>query len=151
MRVPEYFWNGVTGTVEEIGREKQITTLQPDIENLLRAYANINGAYRTSELLISAVRACFDSGARLRSGARDRSGENEWLSDDVLTVMNNEFHLTPEQQEEVARRRIAIELRHQRNPLSSRLSYIDLLIDHGKAREARQGLGRHQCRRPAGV
>ena len=137
VRVPEYFWNGVTGTVEEIGREKQITTLQPDIENLLRAYANINGAYRTSELLISAVRACFDSGVDygwvLAIGA-----ENEWLSDDVLTVMNNEFHLTPEQQEEVARRRIAIELRHQRNPLSSRLSYIDLLIDHGKAREARQ-------------
>ena len=50
VRVPETFWNGVTGTIEEIGRAKQLATLQPDFDKLLRAYVNINGAYRTYEL-----------------------------------------------------------------------------------------------------
>jgi len=137
VRVPESFWIGVTGTLAEIGAAKQITTLQPDVEKLLREYANINGAYRTYELLSSAIHACFDSGVDydwvLTIGA-----ENEWLSDELLRSLNAEFHLTLEQQESVARRLVDNALRHGSGALLQRMAYIDLLIEHGKSSEAQR-------------
>jgi thioredoxin-like negative regulator of GroEL len=137
VRVPESFWSGFTTTVEEIGKAKQIPALRPDIEKLLRGYANINGSYRTFELLNAAMRACLESGVDygwvLNIGA-----ENEWLSDELLSSIDREFHLTADQQEEIARRRIDLALQRQKFVLDFRMRLIDLLIEHGKIAAAQQ-------------
>ncbi len=140
VRVPEGFWRGVTGTLEEIGKAKQILALRPDIEKLLRGYININDGYRSQELVGAAVQACFDS-----------SEDCDWTLDfEQNAGWWGEFRLTPAQQEEIARRTIAIaekrtsEVVGERrdaaeNQLAQqRLSYIQLLMDHGKLKEAQQ-------------
>jgi hypothetical protein len=137
VRVPETFWSGVTGAIDEIGRAKQITTLQPEIEKLLRGYSNINGAYRTYELLNSAMHACLESNVDY-GWVLTIASDSEWLSDELLNGIGTEFHLSPEQQEEIARRRIDLAVRHSGGALIARLSYIELLLDHGKTREAQQ-------------
>jgi thioredoxin-like negative regulator of GroEL len=137
VRVPENFWSGVTSSIEAIGREKQLATLQPDIDKLLRAYVNINGAYRTYDLLISAVRASFDSGVDY-GWVFSIGADNEWLPDELLDGISREFHLTPDQQEELARRRIQVAERHATDAASYRFDYINLLLDHDKPRDAQQ-------------
>jgi thioredoxin-like negative regulator of GroEL len=161
-RVPEDFWNGVTATVEEIGQAKQLNTLRPDIEKLLRAYININGGYRSDELLSAAVRACFESGEDF--GWVLALAENvEWLPDQILNGLAMEFHLSAEQQEQIARLRITVAIQQasqvvgashdegEGQVLQARLHYIDLLLEHGKTSEAQQAwnaVPREQRQRP---
>ena len=156
VRVPEGFWSGVSATFEEIGHARQISTLRPDIEKLLRGYVNINGEYRSQELMGAAVHACFESGANC-----------DWaleLSDDLAWwYESGEVHLTAEQEEEIARRSIAIAVlrstevagenrdRAEVEVLNKRFRYIGLLLDHGKYKEAQQAwdaLSRDQREKP---
>jgi thioredoxin-like negative regulator of GroEL len=143
VRVPEGFWSGISATFGEIGRARQISALRPDIEKLLRGYVNINGEYRSQELMGAAVHACFESGANC-----------DWalaLSDDLAWWYEaGELHFTAEQQEEIARRSIAIAALHatevvgesrgaaEFQVLDKQLKYIGLLLDHGKYKEAQQ-------------
>ena len=153
VKVPESFWIGVTTTIGEIGRAKQIATLRPDIEKLLRGYVNINDGYRSQELIGSAVHACFES-----------SEDCDWtlaLAENV--GWSSEFPLTPEQQEQIARRSIAIAVQRSSEVVGAsrdaadyrvveqRLGYIGLLLNHGKLKEAQQAwdaLPREQRERP---
>ena len=99
VKVRESFWSGVATTFEEIGRAKQISALRPDMEQLLRGYININGGYRSEELLSSAMHACFESGEDY-GWVLTLAGTIDWVPDELLNGLEREFHLTPEQQEE---------------------------------------------------
>jgi thioredoxin-like negative regulator of GroEL len=138
VRVPETFWSGLPATFAEIGRAKQIETLRPEIETLLRGYVNINGGYRAGELVGAAVHACFES-----------SQDCDW----ILAFADNAdgwggFQFTAEQQEAIERHNIAVEVQRTNELAGSshdaaeyqvyrqRLSYIELLLTHGKPKEA---------------
>ena len=148
VRVPESFWNGVTATLGDIGRAKQFNTLRGDVEKLLRGYVNINGDYRSDELLDSAVRACFAAGEDY--GWVLALTPNYNVSDSFLETLISEFHLTPEQEEEVLRRGIVNAARaaaglagqdrdwKEQWVVERRLHYVELLLDHGKKKEAQQ-------------
>jgi cellulose synthase operon protein C len=56
-RVPEAFWRDARSTFEEIGRQKAMAALRPELESLLRTYLRRNGTYRSEPLMQGAIAA----------------------------------------------------------------------------------------------
>jgi predicted Zn-dependent protease len=101
VAVPSDYWDTVTSTILDSGRNRVLAQLQPDIRSLLLDYMNRNQGYQLEPLLNASLQASIDSGSDVA-----------WVVDVAAHAVDAEFALvtlqqapglTPDQQEAVAR------------------------------------------------
>jgi Tfp pilus assembly protein PilF len=106
VAVPADYWYTVTSMIRDIGKNRLLPQLQPEVRGLLLDYMNRNQSYQLEPLLSASLEASIDSGSDIGwvidVAARVVDAESE------LSIIQRAHELTSHQQEAVARALVSV-------------------------------------------